>query len=481
MRGGKARLPDYNNPMSPKKKPVDRTPIYNPAYVRQIESVWTFGRVPRHFWEDAAHRREYLLWLGGQLRFRCMEDWYRLSAKDMKGNRGSTPLRYWGFSAIAALKDCFPRYDWQEWLFTEVSDGFWDLRPNRRSYMAWLGRRLGYRRPDDWYAVTAHDFLRNRGRGVVSRHHGSPVQAVIDLIPGKRWCEWNFGQVPEGFWEHAENRHRYLRWLGKELGFRRQKDWYRIQSRDLRRRRGGALLNGYSSLYDLLREFLPRLDWDRIDKHRRIRVREVLAWVDAHHARHGKWPLVKSGAIPGTGETWNGINSCLCSGYRGLPGGMTLAQFLKKHRGVQVGRKPPHLSEKQILAWADAYFAAQGKWPTRESGPIAGTRETWCSVSVALKTGGRGLRRSCSLAQLLAKRRGVRNRLRPPPLKEKQILAWAQACFKATRRWPSASSGPVAQSSGDTWCAIDNALTNGKRGLRGRSSLATLLRKHGLK
>ena len=78
----------------------------------------------------------------------------------------------------------------------------------------------------------------------------------------------------------AENRHRYLRWLGKELGFRRPEDWYRIQSRDLRR--GGVLLQRYSLQYDLMREFLPRLDWDRIDKHRRIQVNEVLAWAAGH-------------------------------------------------------------------------------------------------------------------------------------------------------------------------------------------------------
>jgi hypothetical protein len=35
--------------MAPKKKPVDRTPICDPAYLRRIDPVWIPGRVPRRF------------------------------------------------------------------------------------------------------------------------------------------------------------------------------------------------------------------------------------------------------------------------------------------------------------------------------------------------------------------------------------------------------------------------------------------------
>ncbi len=444
--------------------------------------MWIPGPVPPRFWEDRAHRRDYLLWLAQRFDFRTLEDLYGLElTASFPRNYGGGLKKYWGQSALEAVQDCFPERDWKPWLFREVARGFWDLPANRRSYMAWLGQRLGYRCKDDWYAVGNRDFLRNKGAGLLKQHHGSAVRAVIDSIPGQEWCEWKFSQVPDGFWELAENRHRYLRWLGKELGFRRPKDWYRIQSRDFRRRRGGALLNKYSSFYDLMREFLPQLDWDRLDRHRPLRVEQVLAWADAHHSRHGKWPFAKSGKVPGTGETWSKINTCLQNGCRGLPGGISLARLLKKHRGVRVGQGPPKLSEKEILVWADAHFAARGKWPTRESGPIAGTRESWLSVHLALRTGDRGLRGGSSLPQFLSRRRGVRNRLRPPPLKEKQILAWALAYCKTTGRWPSVCSAPIAGSRGDTWISVDKALRSGRRGLPGGLSLAQLLRTHGLK
>jgi hypothetical protein len=239
--------------------------------------------------------------------------------------------------------------------------------------------------------------------------------------------------------------------------------------------------SAYRSLYDMMRELLPQLDWDRIDTRREIRAEEILARADAHHARHGTWPQDTSGEIPGTGRTWNGVACRLRRGLHGLPGGISLAKFLEKYRGVRVGRKPPQLSEEQILAWADAWFADHGKWPARRSGNIPGTRETWSSVDCALRTAGRGIRRASSLAELLARRRGVRNRMRLPPLTEQQILTWTRTHFETTGQRPSQSSGPVGQSPGDTWSAVDKALAVGHRGLPGGSSLTKLLRAHGLK
>ena len=68
----------------------------------------------------------------------------------------------------------------------------------------------------------------------------------------------------------------------------------------------------------------------------------------------------------------------------------------------------PPLTEEQILAWADAYFAARGRWPT-ERGPgqvIPGTGgERWSAIEQALRKGHRGLRGGSSLHRLLARHR----------------------------------------------------------------------------
>ncbi len=136
------------------------------------------------------------------------------------------------------------------------------------------------------------------------------------------------------------------------------------------------------------------------------------------------------------------------------------------------------LSEKQILAWADDYFASTGKWPKEYSGPIAGTGESWGRIAAAMRQGRRGLRRGYSLPRLLSERRHVRHQWNLPRLSERRILAWAGIHRKATGQWPTVKSGPVASSPGENWQAINNCLVRGCRGLRGGSSLAKLLSKH---
>jgi hypothetical protein len=61
------------------------------------------------------------------------------------------------------------------------------------------------------------------------------------------------------------------------------------------------------------------------------------------------------------------------------------------------------------------------------------------------------------------------------PLTVEQILAWADAHHARTGEWPEARSGPVLGEPGETWPAVNLALSRGGRGLPGGSSLVRLL------
>ena len=140
-------------------------------------------------------------------------------------------------------------------------------------------------------------------------------------------------------------------------------------------------------------------------------------------------------------------------------------------------RKFPHrLTIQRILAWADAHHRRTGKWPISQTGPIdASPKETWLAVDSALRQGNRGLVGGSSLARLLAKKRGVQNRLALSPLTIERILAWADAHHARTGRWPTAKGGPVESVPGEGWGKINDALKQGYRGLPDGSSLARLL------
>jgi hypothetical protein len=132
---------------------------------------------------------------------------------------------------------------------------------------------------------------------------------------------------------------------------------------------------------------------------------------------------------------------------------------------------------EQVLAWADAYHARAGGWPSAASGAVADAPgENWRAIDAALRNGGRGLAAGASLSDLLRERRG-KDGVRP--LAVDQILGWADAHRTRTGEWPKARSSPVVDAPGETWSAIDYALRRGYRGLPGDSSLSWLLAQHG--
>jgi hypothetical protein len=137
------------------------------------------------------------------------------------------------------------------------------------------------------------------------------------------------------------------------------------------------------------------------------------------------------------------------------------------------------LTVDQVLAWCDSHHTRTGQWPGTQSGRVREDREeTWFNLNQALRLGLRGLPRGLTLVRLLQQARGVRNRNRPPPVTEEQIVAWAVAHHDRTGAWPHNKSGPVVGVPWENWNNLERALISGRRGLPGGNSLAKLLADH---
>jgi hypothetical protein len=208
-----------------------------------------------------------------------------------------------------------------------------------------------------------------------------------------------------------------------------------------------------------------------------LRINQILAWADAHQQQTGAWPHARSGPIAGApGETWRSVDHALHFNLRGLDCGMTLVELLTRHRGVRTRQYLDPLSEAQILQWAQEHHKRTGSWPSYRSGPIPDSGgETWRGVDTALRQGSRGLKKCGSLAELIARERGVRNRTSLPHLQVKDIVTWAARHFERTGQWPHARSGPIAEAPGETWKGVDMAMRGGYRGLKAGPSLAQVL------
>jgi hypothetical protein len=220
---------------------------------------WLFGCTPRRFWRDPRNHRRYMKWLGQELGIRRPSDWYAVTNQDFKDHKGGAFLLHYGDTVSTAIMRYLPNYDWKEWMFSRTPKGFWRKRMNRRRYMIWLGKRLGFKHVRDWYSVTGDDFNANYGNQFLKLHNGLPVAAVRDSFPRHAWNEWMFARVPIGFWDEPENRKRYMRWLGRKLKFKRPQDWHKIRSHDFQANCGAGLLARYRSCFDLLKECIPEI------------------------------------------------------------------------------------------------------------------------------------------------------------------------------------------------------------------------------
>jgi len=219
---------------------------------------WLFHSTGPYFWDEPANRLRYMSWLANELGFRTATDWYQLNAQTLKDKHGHGLFNRYHCSVRALIADCFPDHDWKPWLFSTVPAGFWNQRENRLQYMAWLGHRLRFRKPEDWYQVTTGQFSEHHGGSLISCYGNSRLALLQEYYPEFHWHPWKFKVAPNGFWKNRKNRVQYLKWLEGELGYSGPEDWYQI-TRD--RISGSTLLNSGGKLVDCMRELYPKFRW----------------------------------------------------------------------------------------------------------------------------------------------------------------------------------------------------------------------------
>ncbi|MGO8753159.1 MAG: hypothetical protein ACLQNE_45025 [Thermoguttaceae bacterium] len=222
--------------------------------------------------------------------------------------------------------------------------------------------------------------VRNRSRAIQCRlsHKRIVAWAIAHYERTGKWPTGNFGPIPECPGE----------------------TWSAVQAA---LQHGGRGLRGGSSIARLLASHGVKRNHHALP---RLTYRKILAWADAHLARTGQWPNITSGPVEeAPDEKWRSIDGAMRQGIRGLPGGCSLIQLLVRKRGARNPRNLPPLTLEQVWEWAELHFQRIGRWPTRDSGPIADAPgENWNMVSLAFQRGKRGIPSELTLTKFLAKR-----------------------------------------------------------------------------
>ena len=158
---------------------------------------WEFvSGVSNGYWNDVENRKLYIEWLGNELGYETMEDWYGITYAVCKKNGCRSILasiisRYYRASHQIVM-EVFPDYEWHEWKFVSTGD-FWHKPENQRRYMEWLGNELGYETMEDWYKTLKSDIYNNHGAGLLTGLYGCKVSScIMGIFPEYNWVVSKF-------------------------------------------------------------------------------------------------------------------------------------------------------------------------------------------------------------------------------------------------------------------------------------------------
>lgn len=168
----------------------------------------------RTFLRSLTESSQYFEWLGVQLGFNSMEDWYNINIDKVVKHGGRNVLTVYNGSAMRAVQNVYPEHKWLPWKFETVPLGFWEKIDNQRQFFDWLAEQLGYKTYEDWYQVGNPDIYKWGGHSLMKCYYGASVpRALRAIYPEHHWQLWNFKNISKRFWRSKNNHKIFLEWL----------------------------------------------------------------------------------------------------------------------------------------------------------------------------------------------------------------------------------------------------------------------------
>jgi hypothetical protein len=195
----------------------------------------------------------------------------------------------------------------------------------------------------------------------------------------------------------------------------------------------------------------------------------ILEAIEVFRAENeGRFPTQRTAGFPtAVAPSWALVNEALSKGHRGLPGGSSLADLIRR-AFPEDRREKADLDERVIRGWLERWKAEHGEFPTRDAGEVPyAPGETWGAVDRALRDGLRELGGGSSLAKLVGQVSGRTTR----ELTLELVETWVRAFVETNGRAPRKSDEHEGLPPGERWEAIDAALRRGTRRLPGGESL----------
>jgi hypothetical protein len=196
--------------------------------------------------------RKYADWLFIELGFDNHEKWYGITGVIICNNYGRSMLHnIYNGSPVDFVRSAYQEYDWVEWKFKRVRQGFWGDSSSHVKFAVSFAKQHNYTKPEDWYQLTIQKFADYGGAGLLSLHYeNSPLkflnEVVIDIFPGYEWNAYSFtnSSIPY-YWEDFTHRTQFAKRLGEKLGYAEPEHWYKLKLDMIHDNGGAGLVGGY--------------------------------------------------------------------------------------------------------------------------------------------------------------------------------------------------------------------------------------------
>lgn len=158
-----------------------------------------FHRNPRKikvaygYWRNKSNQEREISQLEKKLRITKFQDWYQISAEEVRRHGGSSLLSQFGGSLKKTLAAVRAQSPWNPLEFKHapvtppVSSGHWKDMTNQRNFFEKLAKQFNIKHWTDWYNVSREDIQRNGGSGLLNHYANSHLQALEAIFPEHPW------------------------------------------------------------------------------------------------------------------------------------------------------------------------------------------------------------------------------------------------------------------------------------------------------